>query len=126
MLALSEAQVVLKDGARAELCAEHALEEFRSEGDPLAIGWALRALGNAKLSVGNPRAAREQFEEARDLFQDIGARLALALTFLSLGTVAEMRGDASSARASFQTAFGICTELELPWWTARLQHHTSH
>jgi DNA-binding CsgD family transcriptional regulator len=66
----------------------------RKLGNKPMTGWALFRLASITLfKLGEPDGAQSLFEEAKDLFQEIGYRNMVTAVLNSLGEVARARGD---------------------------------
>jgi predicted ATPase/DNA-binding SARP family transcriptional activator len=77
------------------------------------LATALNRLAGALLAVHEYVAARQAFEESRDIYQSLGYRRGVALAIQNLGGVAYQLGDYARARALFCDALRIRHELGL-------------
>jgi predicted ATPase/DNA-binding SARP family transcriptional activator len=72
---------------------EDVLESHRRHERPWGIGFALLSLGRARYELGDQKAARRDFEEARACFEEVGFRGQVASALQGLAAI-----EASEAR----------------------------
>jgi tetratricopeptide (TPR) repeat protein len=80
---------------------------------PFDLATALNRLAGALLAIHEYAAARQAYEESRDIYQSLGYRRGVALVIQNLGDVAQRIGDYARARALFCDALRIRHELGL-------------
>ena len=80
---------------------------------PFDLATALNRLAGALLAVHEYAAARQAYEECRDIYQSLGYRRGVALAIQNLGGVAFDLGDYARARALFCDGLRIRRHLGL-------------
>lgn len=83
--ALADAKLRDCDPTGALQSAAAAVQVAREVSDPVVLGRALRTHGHAQHAAGRTAFARSDYEEARELFESVGARLELAHTLAAIG-----------------------------------------
>ena len=71
----------------------------------------LRALGVAHLMLGHFEQAYSYFDEARELFYELGDRRGVSNMLLSMGESARQRGDYTTAVQLYEEALSIAREI---------------
>jgi predicted ATPase/DNA-binding SARP family transcriptional activator len=87
---------------------------WRELGSPFELAKALINLGVTLLEVGEYGAARQVFEESRDIYQSLGYQRGVALAVHNLGETAYKMGEYANAREFLRESLGIRHHLGLP------------
>lgn len=103
----------LAEGRPEQAYAHHvaALRLSREAGDRTGEGWALRYLGAVLVSRGDTGGAMARLDEARQIFAELGDRLAGAIVARALAELLRLRGDAAAARDVATAALGGAGDL---------------
>ncbi len=102
----SYASVLSGDG-HSDLAVEAAVEQVsirRRLGDPARLAGALNNLGNYLVDVGDFEASGVVFDEAAELYSDLGMSAELALVYCSLGYGQMLRGAYGDSEATYREA----------------------
>jgi tetratricopeptide (TPR) repeat protein len=91
---------------QARTCYQQALE-LAGEADPAEASMALHGLATIDLNEGAYPAAREKFQKALAMRQQIGDRVGEAATWHQLATIDLNEGAYPAAREKFQKALAI-------------------
>jgi tetratricopeptide (TPR) repeat protein len=102
--------------AEAVPVLEQAIEVSSSAGVFNTAQWALSDLGVALLALGEREAAVAAFDRAAAASEEVGDAAGVVLAGMGRGTIAQIDGDASSARPSFEEAVRGLTRLGTPLW----------
>jgi tetratricopeptide (TPR) repeat protein len=86
---------------------------WRELQSPFDLATALNRLAGALLGIHEYAAARQAYEECRDIYQSLGYRRGVALAIQNLGGVAFDLGDYARARALFCDSLRIRRDLGL-------------
>ena len=95
---------------------EQAIEVASSAGVFNLVQWASSDLGVALLALGERDAAQAAFDRAAAASEEVGDAAGVVLAGMGRGTIAQIDGDASSARPSFEEAARGLTRLGTPLW----------
>jgi len=87
---------------------------WRELENPFELATALINLGVTLLEIGEYMAARQAFEECRDIYQSLGYRRGVALAMHNLGETAHKMGEYANARELLRESLGIRHHLGLP------------
>ena len=87
---------------------------WRELGNPFGLAGALTNLGVALLEIGEYAAARQAFEECRDIEQSLGYQRGVATDLHNLGETAYKMGEYGNAREHLSEALRIRQHLGLP------------
>lgn len=95
----------------AMAAADRSLEEFRSEGRIREQAQVLDTRGSVRSGSGDHVGAAADFAEAADLFAHLGTSLNTAIVASHLGDEQALLGDLRAARASWERALEVMTDL---------------
>jgi tetratricopeptide (TPR) repeat protein len=108
---LADAQLRAGDAVRAAQVAREALEIADATNDRACVGWAVRAQGQAALALGNFAEARDCFDRAVLLFEELGARIDLAKALVERSVLSAEQCMLAAARNDLRCAtehFNAC------------------
>jgi DNA-binding SARP family transcriptional activator/tetratricopeptide (TPR) repeat protein len=95
----------------AMAAADRSLEEFRSEGRIREQAQVLDTRGSVRSGSGDHVGAAADFAEAADLFAHLGTSFNTAIVASHLGDEQALLGDLRAARASWERALEVMTDL---------------
>ncbi|SFO60610.1 Predicted ATPase [Geodermatophilus obscurus] len=95
---------------------EQAIEVSSSAGVFNTAQWALSDLGVALLALGERAAASAAFDRAASASEEVGDAAGVVLAGLGRAQIAQVEGDAASARPLFEEAVRGLTRLGTPLW----------
>jgi tetratricopeptide (TPR) repeat protein len=95
---------------------EQAIEVSSSEGVFNTAQWALSDLGVALLALGEREAASAAFDRAASASKEVGDAAGVVLAGLGRAQIAQIDGDAATARPLFEEAVRGLTRLGTPLW----------
>jgi len=87
---------------------------WRELENPFELATALINLGVTLLEIGEYVAARQAFEECRDIYQSLGYQRGVALAMHNLGETAHKMGEYANARELLRESLRIRRHLGLP------------
>ena len=87
---------------------------WREQDNPLELTTALISLGVTLLEIGEYVAARQAFEECRDIYQSLNYQRGVALAMHNLGETAHKMGEYANARELLRESLRIRHHLGLP------------
>jgi tetratricopeptide (TPR) repeat protein len=87
---------------------------WREQDNPLELTTALISLGVTLLETGEYVAARQAFEECRDIYQSLNYQRGVALAMHNLGETAHKMGEYADARELLRESLRIRRHLGLP------------
>jgi predicted ATPase/DNA-binding SARP family transcriptional activator len=105
------------DADRPEAALHYQLPNvalWRELENPFELATALINLGVALLEIGEYAAARQAFEESRDIYQSLGYQRGVALAMHNLGETALKMGEYANARELLRESLRIRRHLGLP------------
>ncbi|MCW2667507.1 MAG: Multi-domain regulatory protein [Frankiales bacterium] len=102
--------------AEAVPVLEQAIEVASSAGVFNTAQWALSDLGVALLALGERGAASAAFDRAAAASEEVGDAAGVVLAGLGRGQIAQINGDAATARPLFEEAVRGLTRLGTPLW----------
>jgi tetratricopeptide (TPR) repeat protein len=105
------------DSDKLETAIEYHLPNvalWRELDSPFGLTGALTNLGVALLEIGEYVAARQAFEECRDIEQSLGYQRGVATDIHNLGETAYKMGEYATAREHFSESLRIRQHLGLP------------
>jgi len=111
---LAEAYVLASDPKRGTALADEALAAGRAGKWAVGIAYAERATARAAWAGGDLVQAAEHMMRALELFRSTEARFQTARTQLSMGELAQARGDRESATAYLRAAHAGLVTLRVP------------
>lgn len=117
---LADAQLRDGDPTEALRSATAAADAAREVSDPIVLGRALRTHGRAEHAAGRTAFARSDFEEARKLFELVGARLELAHTLAVIGELELGALRWPAANEALKRAAELFDELDLEQGTQKV------
>ncbi|HYN34415.1 MAG TPA: adenylate/guanylate cyclase domain-containing protein [Ilumatobacteraceae bacterium] len=112
----SYASVLSGDG-HADRAIELSVEQVairRRLGDPERLAAALNNLGNHIVDMGDLEASSAVFDEAAELYRELGRSAELALVYCSLGYGQLVRGDYGDAEATYREALAHARDADHP------------
>jgi predicted ATPase/DNA-binding SARP family transcriptional activator len=95
---------------------EQAIEAASSAGVFNTAQWALSDLGVALLALGEREAASAAFDRAASASEEVGDAAGVVLAGLGRAQIAQIDGDAATARPLFEGAVRGLTRLGTPLW----------
>jgi tetratricopeptide (TPR) repeat protein len=104
-----------RDTRKAERLANEAVELAQSLQHKAGLAKALLTRGYARFKLSQLNEAREDAEEARELFEGLGDSPQLLETLNLLGIIYGERGDLEEALETFLSNYKLCTELSHPF-----------
>jgi tetratricopeptide (TPR) repeat protein len=102
--------------AEAVPVLEQAIEVSSSAGVFNTAQWALSDLGVALLALGERAAASAAFDRAASASEEVGDAAGVVLAGLGRAQIAQIDGDATTARPLFEEAVRGLTRLGTPLW----------
>ncbi len=105
------------DADRPEAAIQYHLPNlalWRELDSPFELARALINLGVSLLEIGEYAAARQAFEECRDIYQSLGYQRGVALAMHDLGETAYKMGEYANARELLRESLRIRRQLGLP------------
>ena len=102
--------------AEAVPVLEQAIEVSSSAGVFNTAQWALSDLGVALLALGEREQAAAAFHRAATASEEVGDAAGVVLAGLGRATLAQIDGDAATARPLFEEAVRGLTRLRTPLW----------
>jgi tetratricopeptide (TPR) repeat protein len=87
---------------------------WRELDNPFELATTLINLGVTLLEIGEYAAARQAFEECRDIYQSLGYQRGVALAMHNQGETAYKLGEYANARELLRESLGIRHHLGLP------------
>lgn len=99
---------------QARACFQQALTHNREIGDRNAQAWSTNGLGEAAQLAGSSATAVRLHTDARRIATDVGARHQQARAHAGIGHAHRTLGDTDLARAHYERAHVIYTELDMP------------
>jgi tetratricopeptide (TPR) repeat protein len=107
-LEATRAEIALRSGLiqEAVALAGQTADDAQAEGNLFTLGWALCVQGEAEAYLDPPRweEAEAHLADSLRAFTEGDARLEVARTHLTLGKVAQARGDLDAAREHYERA----------------------
>ena len=95
------------DFLRQRELAEQRLALMRAQGNTGHTAWALHALGNNALILGDAEAAVARFAESADLLRQLRAEEGIPWVLIALGKAFAIKNDGDGARARYEEAMAI-------------------
>jgi tetratricopeptide (TPR) repeat protein len=111
--------------AEAVPVLEQAIETSISAGVFNTAQWALSDLAVALLALGEREAANAALDRAAAASQEVGDAAGVVLAGLVRGTMAQIDGDAATARPLFDEAASGLTRLKTPLWEGQARAGTA-
>jgi tetratricopeptide (TPR) repeat protein len=119
-------QVVRDDSATAQPYFEQSRELAERAGDKLTLSYALRHLGFAAQSAGNPAQARALLQESAELRRQIGFMPGVAANLVAMAYLASEQGHRDDALTLIDEAAAIAQASDargtLRWATEARAH----
>jgi len=97
---------------------EQSLALARENGDVFGEAWYLWEMGEIERFGGDYAAARQWYEQARELFEKLGVKRELGFYHRGLGDIAQALGDYAEARRQFQESLTVARQTAHDWAAA--------